>query len=128
MARRDAAALWETRGDASTVARLLQEKWSGTVIVTDGQDGAAAHDGRGPVHVPGFPTTVVDRLGAGDAFASGVLCRLLEDAPLPDALRFGAALAALKLTIPGDMALVTRAEVEALLDQGDANWRGDLRR
>jgi 2-dehydro-3-deoxygluconokinase len=61
------------------------------------------------------PTTIVDRLGAGDALAAGVLCRLLEDAPLEDALRFGLALAALALSVPGDIARVSRAEVEAVL-------------
>lgn len=120
VARRDAAALWGASGDASTVARRLQRQWSGTVVVTDGEAGAAAHDGRAPRYVPGLPAAVVDRLGAGDAFASGVLCRLLEDAPLADALRFGVAMAALKLTLPGDVAYVTRAEVDALLDRADS--------
>jgi 2-dehydro-3-deoxygluconokinase len=57
----------------------------------------------------------VDRIGAGDAFAAGFLCALLDNKPLPQALRYGNAVAALKMTIPGDIALVSRAEVEALL-------------
>jgi 2-dehydro-3-deoxygluconokinase len=58
---------------------------------------------------------IVDRIGAGDAFAGGVICGLLDGLSLSGALQFGSAVAALKLTIPGDMALVSRVEVEALL-------------
>jgi 2-dehydro-3-deoxygluconokinase len=115
LALRDAHNLWKMQGDAQQVAHDLQAQWNGKVIVTCGEDGAAACDGNETVKVPAVATTLVDRLGAGDAFASGVICRLLEDAPLVDAMRFGATVAALKLTILGDVALVSRAEVEALL-------------
>ncbi len=115
VALRDAHNLFKAQGDARQVAQALQAQWQGTVIVTNGDQGAAACDGRETVHVAAIATTIVDRLGAGDAFASGVICRLLEDAAITDALRFGVALATLKLTVPGDAAMVTRAEVEVLL-------------
>ncbi|MFN8376102.1 MAG: sugar kinase [Anaerolineae bacterium] len=118
VALRDAHNLFAAEGDAERAARDLQARWQGTVIVTCGEEGAAACDGVQTVKVPAYATTLVDRIGAGDAFASGVICRLLEDAPLVEALRFGAALAALKLTIIGDAALVSRAEVEAVMSQG----------
>lgn len=116
LARRDAVKLWGTVDHAAQAARELQAQWGGVVIVTDGDAGASAYDGENLVSVPSVATTLIDRMGAGDAFASGVLCRLLEDTPLEDALHFGAALAAIKLTIVGDIALTTRAEVEALLN------------
>ncbi|MUV61761.1 sugar kinase, partial [Halobacterium sp. CBA1126] len=43
----------------------------------------------------------------------------IEGGDVADALEWGAATAALKRTMPGDTALVTRAEVEAVL-AGDA--------
>jgi 2-dehydro-3-deoxygluconokinase len=120
IAKRDATALFATQGDAAAQAEQLQQLWSGTVIVTDGERGAAARSADGTARCAAFPVQVVDRLGAGDAFAAGVLCRLLEDAPLDQALTFGAATAALKLSISGDVALIARGEVEALIagDQG----------
>ncbi len=96
----------------------LRDTWGGTVIVTRGADGAAGLDDQGLVEVEAFPTTMVDRLGAGDALAIGAISQLMEGASLAEALRFGCATAALKLTIPGDFALVTRREVEELIERG----------
>jgi sugar/nucleoside kinase (ribokinase family) len=61
-------------------------------------------------------------LGGGDAFAAGFLYAFLTTtAPqerLANALRWGAACAALKYTIGGDIPLIERHEVEALVAQG----------
>jgi 2-dehydro-3-deoxygluconokinase len=59
----------------------------------------------------------VDPLGGGDAFSAGFLSGLLAEGPLRG-LELGGALAALKQSIPGDFAIIDRAEVEALLDGG----------
>lgn len=115
IAARDAAAVFEVHGNAIAQAEQLQRLWSGIVIVTDGERGAVACSPNGVATCAAFPVSVVERLGAGDAFAAGVLCRLMEDAPLAEALRFGAATAALKLSMRGDAALISRGEVEALL-------------
>jgi 2-dehydro-3-deoxygluconokinase len=70
-----------------------------------------------------FTFGVVDRIGAGDAFAAGVLLRLIEGAPAEDAIAFGAALGSLKHSIVGDFCPITRAEVEELLASGDQTGR-----
>jgi 2-dehydro-3-deoxygluconokinase len=60
--------------------------------------------------------SVVDRLGGGDAFAAGLLFAL-GDAELREpeqALAFAAAVSCLAHTVPGDFAMVSRAEAEAL--------------
>ncbi|MCL4250811.1 MAG: sugar kinase [Anaerolineae bacterium] len=123
VALRDAHNLFDARGDRAEVARQLQDRWGGIVVVTDGDQGAAAYDGSAAHDVEALPAVVTDRMGAGDAFASGVIDRLLDDAPLAEALRFGAALAALKLTIPGDVACVTREEVRRVLDRSASSLR-----
>jgi pseudouridine kinase len=48
-------------------------------------------------HVPAVKTRVVDRTGAGDALAAGVLFGLLNDFPVDEAVRLGASAAALTL-------------------------------
>ena len=116
VAARDAVNLFGASGDFHDIARELQQLWGGTVVVSQGTDGICATDGGAVVTAKAFQVDIVDRVGAGDAMASGIICRLLEDASLQDALQFGSALAALKMTIPGDLALVSRAEVEALID------------
>lgn len=61
-----------------------------------------------------YEVEIVDRLGAGDSFAAGLIHGLL-DGDLQRGLDFGTAASALKHSIPGDFAWVTREEVEALL-------------
>jgi 2-dehydro-3-deoxygluconokinase len=61
-----------------------------------------------------YEVEIVDRLGAGDSFAAGLIHGLL-DGDLQKGLDWGVAASALKHSIPGDFAWVTRAEVEALL-------------
>ena len=59
--------------------------------------------------------SVVDRVGAGDAVAAGFLWALLTGGGAQTAVDAGTALAALKCTIWGDIALVGRAELAELL-------------
>ena len=61
-----------------------------------------------------YEVEIVDRLGAGDSFAAGLIHGLL-DGDLQKGLDYGVAASALKHTMPGDFAWITREEVEALL-------------
>lgn len=64
-----------------------------------------------------FEVEIVDRLGAGDSFAAGLIHGLLDD-DLQKGLDYGVAASALKHSIPGDFAWLTRGEVEGLLKGG----------
>lgn len=65
---------------------------------------------------------IVDRIGAGDAFAAGVLHGLLDDGDPAAAARAGLALTALKHSLPGDASLFTRADLAAF-DEGGLDVR-----
>ncbi len=121
VAARDAANLFGAGNQAEEAARSLQAQWGGTVIVTQGDRGACAFDGAELVSCKAFQVTMTDRLGAGDAFDAGLITRKLEGAPLVEAMMFGSALAALKLTVPGDLPVISRAEVEELLATGGSS-------
>ena len=58
---------------------------------------------------------IVDRIGAGDAFAAGVLHGLNIGADLDWSVRSGLALTALKHSLPGDASLFGPADIEAFL-------------
>jgi 2-dehydro-3-deoxygluconokinase len=58
---------------------------------------------------------ILDRVGGGDSFASGLIFGLLSGFNLATALEYGAAHGALAMTTPGDVSMATRAEVEALV-------------
>jgi len=61
---------------------------------------------------------ILDRVGGGDSFASGLVFGLLETGSLKTAVQYGAAHGALAMTTPGDTSTATRAEVEALMKGG----------
>ncbi len=70
---------------------------------------------------PAFPVHTVDTLGAGDVFHGAFALAITENQDLRAALRFASAAAALKCTrFGGAFAAPQRAEVEALLSQGQA--------
>lgn len=60
---------------------------------------------------------IVDRVGAGDAYAAGILFGALTGYQLQHTVEYAAAAACLKHSIPGDINRVTRPDVEQLLDK-----------
>jgi 2-dehydro-3-deoxygluconokinase len=63
---------------------------------------------------------ILDRIGGGDSFASGLIYGLLAGKPVGEALEYGAAHGALAMTTPGDTSMATLAEVERLVRGGGA--------
>ncbi len=100
------------------VISSLRESYS----ASDNGWSACAYDGNEFYHSRKYDIRIVDRVGGGDSFASGVIYGLLEGRNFKDALEFGVAASALKHTILGDFNMVTVEEVETLL-KGDASGR-----
>ena len=68
---------------------------------------------------PKVELEIVDRVGGGDSFAAGLIGGLLiKPSDYDHAIRFAVATSALKHSIPGDFAIITRAEVETLMKGG----------
>jgi 2-dehydro-3-deoxygluconokinase len=63
-------------------------------------------------------TGIVDRVGAGDAFAAGVLHGLRHHLELEQVAMTGLALTALKHSLPGDASLFAQADIDAFLAGG----------
>ncbi|WP_407341972.1 sugar kinase [Pengzhenrongella phosphoraccumulans] len=63
---------------------------------------------------------IMDRVGGGDSFASGLIYGLLSDEPLATAVEYGASHGALAMTTPGDTTMATKAEVLKLAGGGGA--------
>jgi 2-dehydro-3-deoxygluconokinase len=64
---------------------------------------------------------VFDRVGGGDAFASGVIYALLQGKGAQAAVDYGAAHGALAMTTPGDASMVDVREIEAAIDAKGAS-------
>lgn len=63
---------------------------------------------------------VLDRVGSGDSFASGLIFGLLDGRPLQESLELGVAHGGLAMTTPGDTTMASLAEVEKLAKGGSA--------
>lgn len=63
-------------------------------------------------------TGIVDRIGAGDAFASGVLHALRHGKGVADIAMTGLAVTALKHSLPGDASLFGQGDIDAFLEGG----------
>lgn len=71
-------------------------------------------------HTPQRDIEILDRVGGGDSFASGLIYGLLQGHPVEWALRCGVAHGALAMTTPGDTSMATLAEVERVMQGGSA--------
>ena len=63
---------------------------------------------------------ILDRIGGGDSFASGLIYGLMEKSDPQLAADYGAAHGALAMTTPGDTTMASLAEVEAIMRGGSA--------
>ncbi len=63
---------------------------------------------------------IMDRVGGGDSFASGLIFGLMETDDALKAVNYGAAHGALAMTTPGDTSMASRKEVEKLMGGGSA--------
>lgn len=117
----DARRVFALEGEPEAlVEALARQTGARRVVMTHGEAGALAWDSakRHLHRAAALPVTILDRLGAGDAFAAGVIHGWLEDTDdVPRSLRYGAALAALKLSQLGDSVITTRAELDALVEK-----------
>ena len=63
---------------------------------------------------------ILDRVGGGDSFASGLIYGFLKTGDPQKAVDYGAAHGALAMTTPGDTSMVTTKEVEKIMGGGSA--------
>ncbi len=101
----------------STARRLSQMLKVETVIVTGNHDHVAALHNKEILRAEVVRCREVDRVGAGDAGNAGIIHGYL-DGDLQKGLRYGCAMAALKQTVPGDELIVTKEEIEAIVNGG----------
>jgi ribokinase len=98
-------------------ARTLQSKGATNVIIKMGSNGAYVAGANGlRKMVPAFKVRAVDSAAAGDAFNGGLGVALMQGKGLEEAVRFGAAVAALSVTRRGAQpSMPTAREVSNLL-------------
>jgi len=116
VAERDARTVLGADGDAESIARNLDEEYGfEVIIVTRGSEGALALVDDEVFEQPVYTAPSSYPVGTGDSFVGGFLSKYLRSESVPEALRWGAAAAALKRSIPGDVAIISEAEVREVI-------------
>lgn len=100
------------------IASSLRE----SISASDNDWSGIIFDGTNFYHSKKYHVRIVDRVGAGDSFAAGVIHGLINYKNAEQAIEFAVAASALKHTIPGDYNHVDVKEVETLMG-GDGSGR-----
>ena len=100
------------------IASSLRESYS----ASDNGWSALVYDGKAFHHTKKYNVRIIDRVGSGDSFASGLIYGLVTGMSTVDAAEFGVAASALKHTIPGDLNHATLSDVKELM-KGDGSGR-----
>lgn len=127
-AERDAQLLWGIQGDTRAVCIALQEIFGARHVgVSVGAEGAYLWSEGELHHEDAVAVHVVDRIGAGDGLAAGLLHGWLKG-EIVRGLRYGVVLAALAASQYGDIITTTAAEVEELADAQSSVLKHSVRR
>ncbi len=125
----DAELLFGIKGDAPEAGEKMRQRFGiGQVAFTRreiphssiNQLRALLIDAKGVHESRTYEIHIVDRIGAGDAFAAGMIYAALEKWPGQRAIEFAAASCALKQSMPGDYGLSTLSEITDLAETGQA--------
>jgi 2-dehydro-3-deoxygluconokinase len=124
----EARALWgPAMREADDVRALLAGP--ALLVVKDGARPVVAFEGERRIEVPARPVRVVEPVGAGDAFAAGVLAALLRGTGVGTALRSGHLTAGAALSVTGDHGpLPAREFLARMLAADETEWAGAANR
>jgi 2-dehydro-3-deoxygluconokinase len=113
IASEDELSLVTDGSNEASRAQALLDLGVREVVVKRGAQGASAYTNSGRCDEPARPVTVVDTVGAGDAFTAGYLSATLDGLPVADRLRRGVMLGAAAVAAHGDWeGLPTKAELD----------------
>ena len=125
----DAQILFGIEGDPAARAVALQKKFGikhVALTLRDMKNFSVNHmealiaGPKGVRQSRSYEIHILDRIGAGDAFAAGIIYGLMAGWPDQRTVEFGLASCVLKQSIPGDFGLSTLAEIEDLARTGQS--------
>ncbi|MDE2951104.1 MAG: 5-dehydro-2-deoxygluconokinase [Chloroflexota bacterium] len=97
--------------------RDFHEESGATLVLKQGEDGVKIYSGAAAGEIPGFPVEILNTVGAGDGFASGLIYGWAQGWAWERAARFANACGAIVVSRHGcARALPYRHEVEAFLE------------
>jgi 2-dehydro-3-deoxygluconokinase len=112
----DEAAIAVGAGEPEELARRIAGLGPGQAVIKLGADGALALVNGSVFRQAAVPVSVLDTVGAGDAFVAGYLAELMEGRSPAERLRTAAATGAFACLVPGDWEGFPRRHELALLE------------
>ena len=107
---------WSRKADPVQAAQSVLATGPRAVVLKDGAQGCRIVTQRAVIACPGFAVDAIDTVGAGDAFAAGLIASRLQGLDWYEAGRFANAVgAAAVMRIGTGSLLPTRDDVEAIL-------------
>ncbi len=105
--------IFSYKGDFKEKAKKIMNEFKPKVIaLTRGPESPLILDETGKILIgTGNRPNLIDRIGAGDAFAGGIIYGYLKN-DLAKGLQYAEAMSALKFSIPGDFAIISIEEIE----------------
>lgn len=120
----DARRVFDCRGSPDEVLRgLARLTGARQIVMSRSRDGLLARDGERSLAVPASRVDIIDRIGAGDGLAAGVLHGYLQG-DFERGLHYGSIVAALAMGRFGEMVSTSQEELDAL---GDGSPGGIVR-
>jgi 2-dehydro-3-deoxygluconokinase len=116
----DAETVYGLDGDVVPAGHSLRTRYDCTTVIVTREERdhpVVGLEGESIYKVPPFEATTRDPAGVHDAFVGGFLAGCHRGADVREALRDGAATAALKRTIVGDAVVGSRADIKAIRDR-----------
>jgi 2-dehydro-3-deoxygluconokinase len=116
----EAATIFGLDGSAEQVLEALAARApAATITLMRGEEGSVVLEGGRTLRPRRrYQADLVDPIGAGDAYVGGFLSAVLRGDGLERAIEMATAVAALKCTTWGDIALIDQADVDDLLAGG----------
>jgi 2-dehydro-3-deoxygluconokinase len=115
----DSKTVFGAQGEPTEVLQSLQKRFQvPQLALTVAEAGAIGLSDGNFYEAPGYKVHMVDRIGAGDAFAAGVISGILRD-DFALGLKYGVAMSALQLSLRGDMFRLSEADVIRLIESNN---------
>lgn len=75
--------------EVDDLSNMLTDKGITNVILTDGENGVYLTTKTDHLHIPAIKTEVIEKTGAGDAFAAGFISAIIHGKPILEACQWG---------------------------------------
>jgi len=107
-----------SRGKEQELMNVLRSYGVATIVITDGNDGSYIYTESSLYKASCFPTTVVEKTGAGDAFNAGFLAATVKGLPITDTISLAAGNAASVIqSVGAQERLLYEKDIDSFLQQ-----------